>query len=152
MPKGPYPAIEETQKILIRNKDHFFFLKKSPLLLPPPKLIKCGREIHAAWAIYVMKRSSKNNTQRLSSRAWWQSQLGLQKAMGSPDPCSSTARWTSFQVSATSPAQLCTTTAPGESLGADSFTAPRETVWLPGFAVGCISALFGTQSCLLAVR
>ena len=42
--------------------------KKRALLLSPPQLIKCTSESHAACGIYVMKRSSKNNTQRPSSQ------------------------------------------------------------------------------------
>lgn len=53
-----------TQKIF---SSEIRILKKILLLLPSSELIKCGGESHAVWAIYVMKRSSKNNVQLCSS-------------------------------------------------------------------------------------
>lgn len=57
------------------------------MLLPSPKLMKCGSDSHAVWAIYVMKRPAKNNTPRRGAarEAGWLSETEGQRGTGSRD-------------------------------------------------------------------
>lgn len=75
-------------EIIIRNMES---QKMSILIVPPPKLIKCGGKTCVVWALPVMKNSSRNNTRGSADRTKRQKQPEQQRVLGNPGPgCSST--------------------------------------------------------------